>query len=109
MDSVALPPFEDGGVWKSPVNDGEWRRYRVGTCIGIYRARGIAYELLAIENSKPGNGHVEAVFSWFFKSCKRDKMHFVILSVMNDGFARKLINHGFTKFGEDYYFRYEDM
>jgi len=96
MDKIKLPPFEDGGLWlQSLYPEENWRHFRVGTCTGLYRAFNNAYEILAIENSKPGNGHVEAVLEWFYKSCRRDNYTFIIREVWNDNLRNKLIANGF--------------
>lgn len=106
MDNIKVPQFEDGGPWKNPLVIGEgWRHYRVGTCTGAYRSRGMAYEILTIANDKPGNGHVEAMLAWFFKSCKRDKMNLIIREVTNKGLVIKLSRLGFTCFAEDNYIK----
>lgn len=106
-----LPPFEDGGFWKTaPCPEEGWRHFRVGTCTGLWRDNDTAYEILAIENESPGNGHVEGVFRWFFESCKRGSRDFVIKEVMNNKFASKLINHGFSRINRrDYIFYYKEM
>lgn len=108
MDTIEVPAFEDGGLWKNPFVIGEgWRLFRVGTCHGTYRATKDAYEILAMANDKPGNGHVEAMLSWFYKSCKRDKRVFIIKEVMDEGLRQKLIKQGFTcKIGKDYIKRF---
>lgn len=106
MDDVKVPPFEDGGLWKNPLAIGEgWRHFRVGECTGLYRARGSAYEILAVANNNPGNGHVEAALGWFFSSCKRDKMNLVIREVMNKALVIKLARLGFTCYAEDNYIK----
>lgn len=110
MDNTHLPPFEDGGYWlTAPDPEERWRHYRVGTVTGLWRDAGNAYEILAIENESPGNGHVEATFSWFFQSCKRDKKDFIIKELMNEKFKSKLIRHGFIRNGRDYIFHYKEM
>lgn len=108
MDSIKVPPFEDGGLWQNPFAIGEgWRHYRVGTCNGLYRATKTEYEILAISNDKPGNGHVEAAMVWFFKSCKRDKRNLVVREIFNKSLAEKLCRLGFTcKIGNDYIKRF---
>lgn len=46
--------------------------FRVGTCDGIYTATPKAYQIIAITNNVPGNGHFEDVLQWFEASCRRD-------------------------------------
>lgn len=112
MVNIEMPPFEDGGLYVNaalPNWDG-WRNYRVGTCIGLYRDAGDAYEVLSIINSKPGNKHLEATFAHFYTSCKRDKRDFVIREVMNPKLATKLVKMGFTcKIENDYIKRYKEI
>lgn len=106
MDSIKIPPFEDGGFWDNPANMGEWwRRFRVGACEGLWRDSGFAYEILAIANDVPGNGHVEATLAHFYKSCKRDKKVLVIREVLNESLRDKLIKNGFTCKQKDDYIR----
>lgn len=99
MDSVEsrIPPFEDGGLWKNPLVIGEgWRHYRVGTCTGAYRDAIQSFEILAIANSKPGNGHVEAMLAYFFKSCEKYSKHVIVKEVINTSLRDKLCKLGFT-------------
>lgn len=103
--------FEDGGLWQNPFAIGEgWRHYRVGTCKGLYRSRGTAYEILAVANEQPGNGHVEAMLAWFIKSCKRDKFNLVVRDVVNKKLVAKLARLGFTCYaGDNYVKRYKEV
>lgn len=108
MADIEVPPFEDGGLWKNPFVMGEgWRLFRVGTSHGTYRATKDAYEILAIGNDQPGNGHLEAALAWFYKSCKRDKRNLIVKEVMHEGLRLKLIKYGFTcKIAKDYIKRF---
>src|ERR1044072_6078329 len=105
-NNIIVPSFEDSGLWGHPLNIGEdWRRFRVGTCSGLYRHRDNAYEMLSISNDYPGNKHVEATFAHFFASCKRDKADFIIRVVINRSLKSKLIERGFTALNEDDYIK----
>jgi hypothetical protein len=108
MGTLEIPSFEDRGLWNNPFVIGEgWRHYRVGTCTGAYRATKEAYEILAITNDKPGNGHVEAALAWFYKSCKAQKRVLIVKEVMEKKLEQKLIKYGFTcKSGNDYIKRF---
>lgn len=108
MDSIEIPAFEDGGLWANPFVIGEgWRHFRVGSCTGAYRATKQAYEILAITNNKPGNGHLEAALAWFYKSCRRDKRVLIVKEVMHAGLREKLCIYGFTcKIASDYIKRF---
>lgn len=107
MDNVKeMPPFEDGGLWLEAVFPEEkWRHFRVGTCTGLYRAIPGVYEILAIENSSPGNGHVEATLQWFYTSCRRDKYNLAVLQVWSARLRSKLIAYGFVNMGTDNYIK----
>jgi hypothetical protein len=104
MDIKELPPFEDGGLWlESLFPEQGWRNFRVGTCTGLYRAVPGTYEILAIDNSSPGNGHVEATLQWFYASCRRDGYDLAVLEVWNQNLRSKLSGYGFINIGNDNY------
>jgi hypothetical protein len=74
----------------------DFKRFRIGTCEGLYGGSGSTYDILAIENTLKGNGHLQDVLQWFEYSCKRDKKALRILEVWNQKFALYLIRvHGF--------------
>lgn len=78
----------------------EFMRFRIGTCDGLWRSTKDSFDILAISNSSPGNGHLEDVFDWFYNSCRRDKRNLRILELWNDNFKQHLINKkGFTLIG----------
>lgn len=68
-----------------------WTKFRVGTCHGLYRVKDTFYEILAIANKVPGNGHLRDVWQYFERSCRRDKKGLRIREVWNDGFKNHLI------------------
>lgn len=78
---------------------GTWygeKKYRVGTCTGIYHFTRISLNIVAIVNSEPGNGHFEDVLQWFERSCRRDKKNLVFMHCDNLRFRDHLItNRGF--------------
>jgi hypothetical protein len=81
---------------------GDFRKFQVGTVGGAWRATPISYEILALDNSQPGNGHMIDVIEWFEASCKRDKRSLRILECWNLGFKKHLIEkHGFTDIGNN--------
>jgi hypothetical protein len=83
-------------------NDEEWIKFNVGTCHGLYRATDAAYEILAIINDEPGNGHLNDVFQWFEQSCRRDKKILRIREVWNAYFKAHLQHkRGFKPSGPD--------
>lgn len=71
--------------------DSQWTDFRVGTCHGLYRAKKEAYEILAIDNHEPGNGHFKDVMEWFEESCRRDGKALRFLEVINERFGRHLV------------------
>jgi len=85
-------PFEVA-PWE--VSD-DWQRFRVGTCMGLWRCTADAYEILAVDNLQPGNGHFRETMLWFEQSCKRDSKALHIREVWNKELAAKLLKHGFT-------------
>jgi len=77
-----------------------WRLFRIGTCHGLWRATDWAYEILSIQNEKPGNGHFEDVLEWFANSCRRDGKALRIREVGNPLFKTHLITkRGFKTVG----------
>lgn len=89
--------------WPVNLNDdtghraAPWFQFRVGTCEGLWRDNGDAYEILAIINSQPHNGHLVDVFQWFEYSCKRDKKNLKVLEILNTRFEQYLLRRGFEK------------
>jgi len=82
---------------------GDFTRFRIGTCHGLWRATDDCYQILAIDNEVKGNGHLIDVFEWFENSCKRDKKNLMVLELWNNDFAKYLIRvKGFEQFNEDY-------
>ncbi len=79
-----------------------YKRFRIGTCEGLWCCENGSYCILAIDNKSPGNGHFEDVLEWFINSCKRDKKTLKILEVINQKFKTHLINkRGFRDIGKD--------
>lgn len=62
------------------------------TCEGLYKSSPTSFDILAITNSVPGNGHFEDVLEWFYNSCRRDQKDLVILEVWNSELKRHLIH-----------------
>lgn len=89
--------------WESILGvDAEFSKFRIGTCEGLWRSTKDSYDILAITNSQPGNGHLEDVLQWFEHSCKRDGKAFKILEVWNKGFMMHLIRkRGFSLYGKE--------
>lgn len=76
--------------------------FRVGTCDGLYMATATTYDIVAIRNLSPGNGHFEDVLQWFENSCRRDKKNLRFVEVMNKDLKKHLIQkRGFNSQGND--------
>lgn len=85
----------------APWKTKEWLMFKVGTCNGLWRCNCNSYEILAISNDIPGNGHFEDVLEWFEFSCKRDKKDLVFLEIWNEKLMSHLINkRGFVGDGD---------
>jgi hypothetical protein len=80
-------PFEDA-PWK--YSD-EFRRFRIGTCEGLWGSTPLTFDILAITNDVPGNGHFEDVLQWFSHSCRRDGKDLRIMEVWNKRLLKHLI------------------
>lgn len=79
----------------------DFYRFRIGTCHGLWRATADTYDILAVYNNKPGNGHLEDVFQWFSASCRRDGRDLRVMEIMNEDFLRHLIEkRGFVAEGD---------
>ncbi|MEA4975701.1 hypothetical protein SDC9_171571 [bioreactor metagenome] len=94
-------PFE---VAEYPMNidpKTKWMLFRVGTCEGLWTSTQQSYDILAVTNRIPGNGHFNDVLQWFEQSCRRDKKALRILEVWNSNFKRHLIeNRSFRDIGD---------
>ncbi len=90
------PPLIIGMLLK--MNNFETTAFRVGTCEGIYRTTDKAYQIIAVTNSNPGNGHFEDVLQWFENSCRRDKKALMFMEILNEQFGKHLEKkRGFKK------------
>lgn len=80
----------------------DWKRFRVGTCEGLWCSTETSYDILAITNSVPGNGHLTDTLQWFEESCRRDKKSLRVLECWNQGLKKHLIEkRGFFDIGND--------
>ena len=86
----------------APCTTADFTRFKIGTCEGLWRATAKTYDILAIINTEPGNGHFIDVLEWFEQSCQRDQKDFQILEIWNEGFKKHLIEkRGFLEIGND--------
>lgn len=76
--------------------------FKVGTCHGLWRSTTDSYEILAVINETPNNGHFTDVLEWFFNSCQRDNRVLHILECWNKRLKTHMIEkHGFVDIGND--------
>lgn len=86
--------FPDRPVQKWDV----YRRYKIGTCHGLWKCKDKCYQILAVYNDKPGNGHFTDVLEIFENSAKRDGYSLLILELWNKNLEKHLIEKkGFKK------------
>lgn len=104
VQTTHMLDFEDGAWTPIPgmPNASTFRKFRIGTCEGLWAATETTYDILAITNNVPGNGHFEDVLQWFEHSCRRDKRNLRILEVWNKRLKMHLIRkRGFSAIGKD--------
>lgn len=70
----------------------EFIEYRIGTCEGLYCTDKTSYSILTVKNSQKGNGHLNDLFQYFERSCKRDQKDLKVLEVGNVAFYKHLIS-----------------
>jgi hypothetical protein len=91
-------PFEVAN-WPLALDKNDYKVFRIGTCGGLWKANPTNYEILAVDNKKKHNGHLQDVFDWFENSCKRDKKNLYISEFFNLRFKEYLIRErGFKEF-----------
>lgn len=93
----------EAAPWESILCvDKNFTRFRIGTCEGLWASTPNSYDILAIDNKVPGNGHFEDVMQWFEHSCRRDKKALRFLEIMNKPFRNHLLTkRGFKPEGKD--------
>ena len=81
-----------------PHFNDEFSEFKIGTCQGLWRSTDNTYDILAVLNTSPSNGHFTDVLEWFENSCKRDNKNFRFLEVWNPILEKHLLNkQGFVK------------
>ena len=84
-----------------PFSD-EYKAFRVGTCHGLWGASATTFDLLALQNDKPGNGHFDDVLEWFENSCRRDGKDLRVLELWNEQLKFHLLEqHGFEEIDKE--------
>lgn len=85
-------------AWADP----EFTCFKIGTCQGLYVSTSETYDIIAVVNNEPGNGHFQDVIDWFENSCLRDKKSLRFMEMMNDEFRKHLVlKRGYKPEGEN--------
>jgi|SRR5882757_3099554 len=87
-------------VWPDS-DDTIFDAFRVGTCEGLWSATENTYDILAIINNSPGNGHLEDVFEWFEHSCQRDERDLRVLHCHSRFWKYLIEKRGFWAINEE--------
>lgn len=88
--------------WISPIDKDLLFKFKIGTCEGLYGVHANSYDIIAILNNQPGNGHFLDVLEWFENSCRRDGKKFRFVAIMNGKFGAHLVKkHGFRWISPD--------
>ena len=82
--------------------DEKWREFLIGSVKGIYFTTDKTYNIVAIQNTKGGNGHFEKAVKWFENSAKRDKYKIAFLETMNPKLGKWLTKQGYIKNENNY-------
>lgn len=69
----------------------EFCKFRIGTCNGLYGSTESTYDIIAVVNDEPGNGHFVDVLEWFERSCRRDERSLRFMEIMNEGLRKHLM------------------
>lgn len=88
------PEFE---VCIEPSKYAGFCKFRVGTCHGLYRVVNDAFEILAVVNTKKGNGHFRQAMHYFEHSAKTGKVMVRVLECWNPWLSYKLRKHGYIR------------
>jgi len=94
----------EAAPWKCMGSiDENFVKFRIGTCEGLWTTTERTFDILAVTNDEPGNGHFDDVLQWFEYACKRDQKDFRILEVWNKAFKKHLLTkRGFKPEGLDH-------
>lgn len=97
LDFEAAPWERLGSIDESYI------KFRIGTCAGLWRCVDDAYEILAVTNDNPGNGHFDDVLQWFEFAAKRDGKALRVMEVWNKKLKQHLIKkRGFSPYQHDH-------
>lgn len=92
-------PIEgDPAVWleRRWSKDPQWHDFKCGSVHGLYRPHDHEFQILAVVNTKNGNGHFEKMMEWFMKSATREHYNLSFLDVENPVLFKRLIGMGFV-------------
>lgn len=87
------------GDFNSPITGDrkDVKRFKIGTCVGLWSVTHDGYEIHSVNNLEKGNGNLDDVFEWFEFSTKRDKGILTVIDVTGR-FKKHLIEkRGFTQ------------
>ncbi len=84
-------------------HDPQFQLFRIGTCEGMWQSTSESFDIIAVVNNKPGNGHFKDVLQWFENSCYRDKKDLRVMEIWNDRLLGHLTSKlGFKKLGKNH-------
>lgn len=75
----------------SKIAEKAMKRFKIGTCVGLYGVTQEGYEIHSINNLEQGNGHFEDVLEWFEYVAKRDSGSLTFTNVNDDRFKEHLV------------------
>lgn len=85
-----------------PWNFDNYQQFKIGTMFGLWKWEKDNFVILAIQNDKRHNGHLEDVFDWFMCSAVCAQVPLVIRSVDNKRFLKHLIEkRGFVQINDE--------
>jgi hypothetical protein len=83
--------------FSSKIAQKPMKRFKIGTCIGLFGITQEAYEIHSLNNVEQGNGMLIDVFEWFEYAAKRDSCK-VIFTNVPPRFKKHLIKKkGYTE------------
>jgi hypothetical protein len=87
--------------FSSKIAQKPMKRFKIGTCIGLFGITQEGYEIHSINNIEQGNGHFEDVLEWFEYVCKRDSGSLIFTNVPTERFKKHLKKRGYKDVGRN--------